>query len=74
MMIDWCFGPFHYEVAVIFRESILLSSILTNCEVWYRVKDQETEILERCDESLLRMFFETPSTTPKCMLYLESGP
>ena len=73
MMNDWCFGPFHFEVAVIFRESMLLSSILTNCEAWYRVKEQEVVILERCDENLLRMFFEAPATTPKCMLYLETG-
>ena len=73
MMNDWCFGPFHFKVAVIFRKSMLLSSILTNCEAWYRVKEQEVVFLERCDENLLRMFFETPATTPKCMLYLESG-
>ena len=73
MLNDWCFGPFHFEVALIFRESMLLSSILTNCEAWYKVNQEERNILERCDENLLRMIFETPSTTPKCMLYLESG-
>ena len=73
MLNDWCFGPFHFEVALIFRESMLLSSILTNCESWYKVKQEEINILERCDENLVRMIFETPSTTPKCMLYLETG-
>jgi ferredoxin-thioredoxin reductase catalytic subunit len=51
----------------------LLSSILTNSEAWYKLKDQEINILEKCDEKLTRMVFETPCTTPKCMLYLESG-
>ena len=55
------------------RDSLLLNSILTNSEAWYHVKQEEIEILERCDESLLRNFFEAPCTTPKCMLYLESG-
>ena len=67
------FLTFHFEVALIFRESMLLSSILTNSESWYKVTQEERNMLERCDENLLRMSFETPLTTPKCMLYLESG-
>jgi hypothetical protein len=73
MLSDMCFGPFHFEAALIFRDSMLINSILTNSEAWYRLKQQEVDILEKCDENLLRMFFETPCTTPKCMLYLETG-
>ena len=73
MLNEMCFGPFHFEAAIIFRDSILINSILTNSEAWYRVKQQEIDILEKCDESLLRMILETPCTTPKCMLYLETG-
>ena len=68
-----CYGQFHFEVAVILRDSLLLNSILANSEAWYNVKPEEIEILERCDENLLRNIFEAPCTTPKCMLYLESG-
>ena len=68
-----CYGDFHFEVAVMLRDSLLLNSILTNSEAWYHVKTEEIEILGKCDESLLRIFFEAPCTTPKCMLYLESG-
>ena len=28
MLNDWCFGPFHFEVALMFRESMLSGSIL----------------------------------------------
>ena len=73
MLREVCYGPYHFEVAMVFRETLLLSSILTNCEAWYEVKDQEIDILEKCDESLIRLVFETPSTTTKCMLYLEAG-
>lgn len=73
MLREVCYGPYHFEVAMVFRETLLLSSILTNCEAWYKVKDQEIDILEKCDESLIRLVFETPSTTTKCMLYLEAG-
>ena len=68
-----CYGKFHFEVAVMLRDSLLLNGILTNSEAWYNVKVEEVEILERCDENLLRNIFEAPCTTPKCMLYLESG-
>ena len=68
-----CYGQFHFEVAVILRDSLFLNSILTNSEAWYNVKPEEIEILEKCDENLLRNIFEAPCTTPKCMLYLESG-
>ena len=70
---DLCFGSFHLEVFLILRESLFISSILTNCESWYNVRRQEIDILEKCDENLLRKVLETPCTTPKCMLYLETG-
>ena len=31
--------PFHFEVALILRSSLLLNVILTNSEVWYGLKD-----------------------------------
>ena len=73
MLREVCYGPYFFEVAMIYRESLLLSSILTNSEAWYKVTKQDIDTLEKCDESLLRMVFETPCTTTKCMLYLESG-
>ena len=73
MLREVCYGPYHFEVALVFRETLLLSSILTNSEAWYKVKDNEIDILEKSDENLLRSIFETPVTTTKCMLYLESG-
>ena len=68
-----CFGPFYFEVALILRDSLFLSSILVNSEAWYDVTEAEVEILEQADEGLLRKILETPVSTPKCMLYLETG-
>ena len=51
----------------------MINSILTNSEAWYDIKDAEIETLEKVDESLLRQILETPSSTPKEMLYLELG-
>ena len=38
MLNEVCYGPYHFEVALLFRESFLLNGILTNSEAWYNVK------------------------------------
>ena len=70
---DICFGPFQFEVALILRDSLLLSSILVNSEAWYDLTEEDIETLEKADEELLRRVLEAPISTPKCMLYLETG-
>ena len=67
------FGKYNFEISVILRNSLLISGMLTNAEAWYDVKKSELEVLEKVDESLLRQILETPSCTPKEMLYLEMG-
>ena len=68
-----CFGPFFFEVALILRGSLFLSSILVNSEAWYEVTENDIELMEQADEDLLRKILEAPVSTPKCMLYLETG-
>ena len=67
------FGPYEIEISLILRKSLLLNGILTNSEAWYGLKDEEVMHLEQIDETLLRKIFEAPKSTPKCMLYLETG-
>ena len=43
MLEDLCFGLFYFEVVFILRDSLFLSSILTNCEAWYEMTNQEVE-------------------------------
>ena len=66
-----CFGMYYFEVAVILRNSLLISSLLSNSESWYNLKNEEIVILEKVDEMLLRKVLECPAKTPKEMLYLE---
>ena len=66
-----CYGPYHFEVAVMLRNALLISSMLCNSEAWYNVTNEERNKLEQVDEALLRRILECPSTTPKEMLYLE---
>ena len=35
------FGKFYYEVAIILRNSLLVSSILFNCEAWFNLTKAE---------------------------------
>ena len=68
-----CFGKFYFKVAMILRNSLLISSLLTNAEAWYNLSTSEVTELEKVDEDLLRKVLECPISTPKEMLYLELG-
>ena len=62
---DVCFGRHYFKVAVILRNSNLISSLLTNSEAWYNVTKGDIEMLESVDEDLLRRILECPLSTPK---------
>ena len=55
------------------RNGMLLSSMLTNSEVWYGMKEKHYEQLEEVDHYLLRKFLNGHSKTPKETLHLETG-
>ena len=65
-------GRHYFKIAFLLRESIFLSSVLTNSEVWYRVTKADLEELELLDRSLLNRIFGAPSSTPTAALYLET--
>ena len=68
-----CFGPYQFQVALILRNSLFLSSLMFNSEAWYNVSSSDIDELEKADEILLRKVLECPESTPKEMLYLELG-
>ena len=43
MLEDICFGKFYFQVAMVFRNSLLISSLLTNAEAWYNITSGEIE-------------------------------
>ena len=73
MLEGICFGKFYFEVAMTLRESLLISSLLTNSESWYNLTLSDMRELESVDEILLRKVLECPMSTPREMLYLELG-
>ena len=66
-------GKHYFKIALLLRESIFLSSILTNAEVWYKLTKSELEELEILDRTLLKRILAVPDSTPTAALYLETG-
>ena len=66
-------GKFHFTIAVIYRNSYLISSILSSSEVWYGVTKAEIEQLEQVDEMWIRDLMNCSRSVPKDLLYLELG-
>ena len=47
------FGKYFFEVAMVLRSNLLLSSLLLNSEAWVNLSDKDIRALERTDEILL---------------------
>ena len=67
------FGKLYYQVAVLLRNSWLVSSLLCNSEAWFNLNKPELDLLETVDVMVLRSLLNAPQSTPKEMLFLESG-
>ena len=67
------FGENFFEIAVTLRESILTNGMLTNCEIWYGITENEVSQLEEVDRLLLRQVMNVPISCPIEALYLELG-
>ena len=67
------FGPNYFKIALMLRKSLLISSVLTNCEVWFGLSDQDIKNLENIDIMFFRRLFRVPRTTPIVAYYLETG-
>ena len=66
-------GEYHFEIAVILRNAMLISSILKNSEVWYGATKEDTDLLEQIDKMWIRNLFECSRNVPNDLLYLELG-
>ena len=73
LLEELCFGKYYFEVAIVLRNAIFLSSIIFNSEAWYNMTNNDIDMLESVDEQLLRRILDAPVTTAKEMLYLELG-
>ena len=67
------FGQFYFEMAFLFRQSMLINSMLCNVEVLYGLNKGHIEALESVDRNLLRRIFQSPVSTPTESFYIETN-
>ena len=67
------FGNYYFEMAVLFRDSMLVNSILCSVEALYGVKKAHVEKLEAVDRILLRKVLNARYATATEAFYLETG-
>ena len=67
------FGKYYFEVAMVLRSSLLLSSLLLNSEAWTNLTETNIKGLEQTDEILLSKILESDSNTSNVFKYLELG-
>ena len=66
-------GKHYFKTAILLRESIFLSALLTNSESWHGVTSANINQLEQVDKLLVRKILKTPISTPSEAMYLELG-
>ena len=67
------FGKYYFEVAMVLRSSLLLSSLLLNSEAWVNITETEIRKLEKTDEMLLSKILGCEANTSNAFKYLELG-
>ena len=58
------FGHFYFEMALLFRNSMLINGMLCSIEAVYGLKNTEIEQLELCDKYLFRKMFLSERKNP----------
>ena len=43
-------GHFYYEMALVFRDTMLVSKLVSSSEAWYNITDEQYSKLEEIDE------------------------
>ena len=67
------FGKLFYQIAILLRNSLLVSSVLCNSEAWFSLTKSDLNMIETIDLEFLRKILKAPMSTPKEILFLELG-
>ena len=73
MLSQVSLGHYYFEIALVMRDAMLVSKLVSSSEALYGVKKQEFKKLENVDEMFFRNMFNVPVSTPKESLYIETG-
>ena len=66
-------GPYRFESAWIYIQSLIRNSILYASEAMTNVKEKEYRAFECIEESVIKQVFKTLRSCPRHLLYLEAG-
>ena len=66
-------GHFYYEMALVFRDTMLVSKLVSSSEAWYNITDEQYSKLEEIDEMYMMQVLQLPQSTPRLSLYVECG-
>ena len=67
------FGQFYFEVALLFRSSILINSMLCSSEVLYVITQKHIQTLEKYDRFFFSRLFSVPLTCTYESYFLETN-
>ena len=67
-----CFGPYHFTVAKLLRETLFLSVMLLNSEVWINLTQKNIDTLEKLDRILIKKILNSARSTPTSVMYLDT--
>ena len=66
-------GHYYFEVAMVLRDSMLISKLVSSSEIWYNVTKDQYRKIEQIDEMYLMRLFQAPKSVPRLSLYVECG-
>ena len=68
-----CLGSHYFTSALMMRQTMLVTVLLSNAETWLRLTKKDLGRLERIDRMFLRRIFQIPNSVPISFMYLETG-
>ena len=66
-------GKFYFQMAILFRSSLLINRTLFNMEALHGIKNKHLEIIEESDKGLMRKIFDCPQGTPLEAFFIETS-
>ena len=66
-------GHYYFDIGLVMRDTILISKLVFNSEVWYNVTDKQISKLEQIDQMFFRKLLNLPRSAPREGMYMECG-
>ena len=73
MIEEISFGEHVFQIGLLFRNSMLINSMLCSSEVLYGITNAHIQTLEECDKALFTQLFSVPVSCSYEAFFYESG-